>query len=589
MLAKIYKELQTRSNGSQTGAAVPLLLAAVQKLLEYAENSQDMDLVRSVCPSDLLPKIQFPSAWSSLSQMLAFQESFGLALPRSCLEWVICCESDVPLVEQILENCWNDAVDRGTSAVLFDKILHFCTKLTRPRATEFFLRKGIDPSEPIGDERLSPLHLAVQSETDPLFRVEIITTLIKYGANLEALNYEKETPLFYAARLNLLSHVQLLLSNHTPNIFSSSKRCSILAVCEKPDVGIAALLPANVVNEEIINSTQLPFLLHSYRTRSQSLGQVLSARTDWDLLVRHPLTKKSFLQHVADQHVEADLEALFEYIPKRAPQLVWSFLPILAAGMSMTPPSPCSKRNLTSLLHFAKLQTPSEFDIDNREHSRFQRTLLHEVCAGASGEHITEVLASGASVSSLDSAMCTPLILLSAAAAPLCVRELVSKSKETGVLWKRDISNKDALTYYKEKRVPSLLKEFAAAAGIEVEDPASSYAPVSSFPSLAGGFTFGTVAGRSPSARPTVSLFQFHGSVPISEAATTVAQPSVADVERLLLVQPLKPSPSTTSSSVATGFAFLQNTTPRNFQSLPPLEGAEPGQGSKKAVAKEHQ
>lgn len=461
----------------QSGVLDSLPFKGVQKLLQFVLGPDQAEIVRKLCAPSILPLLEVPSNCTTLAQVTACQ-SLGVCPSRSCLEWVIRSAHSAPTIfEEIMVCALRDSSSLGKYTALFDGMFAFSILAVSPIAVRFFLKNGADPNLPVRDGGLTPLHLAMEIDP-PIVDVgvhgcfDVIEALVQAGAMLETRNFEGNTPLFHAAKLGKIHNLQFLLSKFSPNMYSHST-VSILGVCTRPPASVVAHLPLQVVNEEVMGSSRLPFLHYWLQEhRYQPLTQILPKRTDWDLLVPNRIYQQSFLRCVADDVIEDDLVALLAYIPKYAPQLTCAFLPILAAGLAKdrwTPRFDVSKENLKPLIAFAKDRDSGSFNIDNREHSRLSRTLLHEACFAGDTGVIRCALAAGASVSLLDSDGRTPLILLALSRANISVAVLVLRTKEAGLLSHKDSFGKDALTYFEEQSsLGSAVRDFAFVADIDL-------------------------------------------------------------------------------------------------------------------------
>lgn len=554
----------------ESGVLFPLPAVCVQKLLELATSRERVEILRKVCTPEVVPLLKFPQNYATVSlAQVAVYQSLGLIPHRACLEWVIRqAEAEPVAVESIMERSWADAKAAGKFSPLFDGLLGFSILIPSVTAVKYFLKKGVE------FERTS-LHFAVQPSPEHSgnpAHAEIIQILIDNGADLEAEEPTSgETPLFRAGRAGNNSMVQLLLSKYRPNLHS--KRGSILSLCKSPSPDVVALLPADIVNRDLVQVSNLPYLHHWYfQGRFPKLTEILPKRSDWDLLVVHPQKNISFLQYLAE-HVlsEDDLRALIEYIPKYAPRLACTFLPILGAGVArgLSKNSFCGKTHLSSFIKLAKENCPNSFDIDNREHSRLARTALHEVCVSGDEDAIREVLSCGASVSLLDSDNRTPLILMAMGGSRVFVAELVVKTNEAGLLSHKDKSGAEALSYFRDKMDVAELLQVFAAAGITLSESELNATPPAGATAMASLSKALRSTKRIPAPAAPVapvvspSLFRApHHSTAFSsfESSIATSQSQGADPNRAPA-----PAPSLTFAPLTGGTQRVPSASPTKF------------------------
>ena len=82
-----------------------------------------------------------------------------------------------------------------------------------PQILEGLLRNGASPNHP--DQRFggSPLHTCVKSNRDELKTLECLKLLLKFGGNVDAKDFNSETPIVHAARGRKINHVKTLMQN----------------------------------------------------------------------------------------------------------------------------------------------------------------------------------------------------------------------------------------------------------------------------------------------------------------------------------------------------------------------------------------
>ena len=82
-----------------------------------------------------------------------------------------------------------------------------------PHILEGLLRNGASPNHP--DQRFggSPLHTSVKSNRDQQKTLECLKLLLKFGANVDAKDFNSETPIVHAARGSRINHVKALIQN----------------------------------------------------------------------------------------------------------------------------------------------------------------------------------------------------------------------------------------------------------------------------------------------------------------------------------------------------------------------------------------
>ena len=82
-----------------------------------------------------------------------------------------------------------------------------------PQILEGLLRSGASPNHPDQTFGGSPLHTCVKSNRDEQKTLECLKLLLKFGGNVDAEDFDSETPIIHAAREKRINHVKTLIQN----------------------------------------------------------------------------------------------------------------------------------------------------------------------------------------------------------------------------------------------------------------------------------------------------------------------------------------------------------------------------------------
>jgi ankyrin repeat protein len=293
-------------------------------------------------------------------------------------------------------------------------ILSYAIRNQKLECVEFLLSNGADANGTDHDG-FTPMYRVVncQRDKDGL----ILAAVARAGGNVNHPTSQGKLPLISAAK-----HANFALARRLIREFGADYAqteaggLSIFSVngfvsyaCQTPEGErpLLQLVPRDALNRA--GPTDLPFLMFILDLDHRPpLSQILNGRDDWDLLVQHPLSRKSFILLLSEYYPEADITAATAFVREKQPDLAPLMLPVLASGLQLG----ASEDPILEHLQFCRSQNAS-FDINSREHSPLNRTALHHAASAGELELVSALLEGGAGASILDSEGSSPLILLS--------------------------------------------------------------------------------------------------------------------------------------------------------------------------------